>query len=763
MASKRNKKKSPAAFQTALTRFYYQYAARIMTGLGVYNPSTIPFVSLKRMRDYPQIHFGLSIIKLAVLGVEKKVVCDDEDIRKFIEEEYLKPWGRRFAQKCLNGLDFGFSPIELVWTSIDYNAPKTEKPTEESEVAPRGGPKWVLNELRTPDPEQCQWLADEDGYYNGFMQSAVDLPKVPADKSVWYAYDDEFGNLYGTPATKPCYPPWYNHEMLTIFMLREAERFGSPFVKVRHPEDVAGDTTNKSAAATLGRDIKDNSYVPLSSQRDAAGDYAWDVEIVAAEGTSEHWINKLNYFNTEMFRALHIPDRVATQDEVGSEALSRTHKSIHTQNIDGIAWDITDVENEHLVKKLVEYNFDNPPTCYLKAEVLADDKREFILELCRDILKGKADRQVIEAAKEKIAEMGLELPEWEDLPEETKPEPIPPELKGKKEPMPAGEGDVLEAEAPAGWKLEFRNLSNDVRADVHKVVDEIEGWTKGLDETVKPYELPYRGEYGRVLETGALAAFDLAVGAQAKELGVTAAAPDVRDDISDRVGRVVGKQFSALSFEIGNTLARARREKFFNYGAELKDKLETFRDRADLAVDTELADAFRIGRDAVAVSFEGRTGNTVEFGRWVTVKGDEDEKGRHVYIEGGEMKTGPGGKVISREKSKKKELPRGNFEYAMNCTKAGSGDVVEYIVDNSEDISWEQFKVGVGAKTAEDIDLSLTGGGLPRLSDDYAVSYSVSKLPSGEPVYYVTHSAIEYIFTKHGKINMKLEKRALKR
>lgn len=738
-------RKSPASFQTALTRFYYQYAAKIMTSLGVYNPQTITFTALKRMRDYPQIHFGLSIIKLAVLGVEKKVVCDDEDIRTFVEEEYLKPWSRRFAQACLNGLDFGFSPIELVWTSVDYNAPKTEEPTKEGEVAlGPGGPRWVLKELRTPDPENCQWLASADGYYNGFVQNTVDFPKVPADKSVWYAYDDEFGNLYGTPATKPSYAPWYNHELFVLYMLREAERFGSPFVKVRHPEDVAGDTTNKSAAETLGRDLKDNSYVALSSKRDAERDYEWDVEVVPAEGTSEHWVAKLDYFNTEMFRALHIPDRVATQGEIGAYKQAEVHKGVHTQNIDGIVWDINDVENEHVVKKLVEYNFDNPPTCYLEAEVLADDKREFILEICGDILKGKADRQVIEAAKLKVEQMGLELPKWEELPEETKPEPMPPELKGKKEPMPAGEGDVLgaeglqfegkwvtlknkagesyrvfinnkkyevvlskldpeleagverefveefglgpcgaytvvrreegwgevahvwvnepgkapmghyvnikgnkiidfsnqwgdleygevdilgsaeipkeyskkeidwmrkklkkrslpkfEAEAPAGWNIEFRQLHADVRADLHKVVDGIETWAVGLDKTVKPYDVPSKREYNRVLEFGALAAFDLAVKAQGQEFGVVTAPVDARADVSDRVGRVVNKQFSSLSFDVGNALAQGRREKFFNYQAEIKDRFEGFRDRVDLAVDTELADAFRIGRDAV--------------------------------------------------------------------------------------------------------------------------------------------------------------------
>jgi hypothetical protein len=491
------------------------------------------------MRDYPQIHFGLQIIKLAVLSVERKVVCDDEDIKVFIEDQYLKPWSRRFSNKCLNALDFGYAPIELVWTSQEYE----------------GAEKWVLSEMRSPDPEECVWLADEKGQYNGFEQQKVELPRVPADKSVWYAYDDEFGNLYGTPATKPCYTPWYNHEMLTLYMLREAERFGSPFVKVRYPPDIVADTTNETAAKAIGRDVKDNSYVTLPAMYDEASrNPLWDLEVVPAAGEAAHWIEQLNYFNTEMFRALHIPDRVATQDEVGSEALSRTHKGIHTQNIDGIVWGITDAENEHVVKKLVEYNFDNPPTCYLEAEVLADDKREFILDIVKSILHKASSNEPIgwrlmEGARQKLEEMGFEMPEEDEFvppePEEDEfGKPTKPGIKGKKkEPMPAGEGS-LEAEAPPGWKVEFRQLHSAVKGDLENILDDIGEWAGELDEENRYFEVPYKSDYKKALEFGAIEAFDLAAKSQAREFG-TSNTPDpgIREDVRSRIHDLVNKQF----------------------------------------------------------------------------------------------------------------------------------------------------------------------------------------------------------------------------
>ncbi len=425
MAQNKDRKKPPAAYQASLTRFYYQYAARLVAELGVYNPSSISFASLKRMREYPQIHFGLAVIKMAVLAAEKRVVCDDADVRRFVESQYLRPWSERFTRMCLNALDFGYAPVEHVWTSADYH----------------GATKWVFRELRDPHPENCRWLADERGSYKGFQQLAGDIINVPADKSAWYAHDDEFGNLYGTPATKSCYRAWYNHEMLTLFMLREAERFGTPFVKVKYPPDTGDDVTNRGAAQTLGRDVRDNSYVTLPQVFDDGRNPLWDVDVVPPAGDGSHWVGKLDYFNVEMFRALRIPDRVVTQGEVGAYKQAEVHSKFFTKTTDGIAGDVLRAENEHNVKKLVQYNFAKPPTCYLEAEPLSDDKREFILELCRDILASNADRRTVEACRDKVAQMGLKMPE------ETPASPPPataPDAPPEEEPMPKGEGDVAE-------------------------------------------------------------------------------------------------------------------------------------------------------------------------------------------------------------------------------------------------------------------------------------------------------------------------------
>jgi len=412
---------------------------------------------------------------------------------------------------------------------------------------------------------------------------------------------------------------------------------------------------------------------------------------------------------------------LVTQEEVGSEALAKVHKGVFSWTIDSKAREISQYENEHVVKKLVEWNFDNPSTCYIEAAPMADEKLEMLAMFARDVLQWNADPQVIESCKRMMETLGFELVPMEEVPEEEEEEYEQP-INGN-EPMPAGEGDTefessrwvtitnkrtgkkrrikiddsakgyenltqddidkyrdypddefhnkrpeggkdlhlwsaenirrrlirleeqYEAgkltksqyqklkrnnrlllrkylkgasmiggndknfEAPAGWDVEFRELYADTKGKLFQVVDRIDRWVKGLDSTVRPYEIPERDLYRKVLEDGTIEAFDLAAKSQALEFGsIVGNMDERRTDLKDRVSRVVGKQFADLSFKVGNVLNQARKEKFFNYESKLADAMVDFKRRAEMALDVELGQSFRDGRDAVVsnVEFESK-------------------------------------------------------------------------------------------------------------------------------------------------------------
>lgn len=73
---------------------------------------------------------------------------------------------------------------------------------------------------------------------------------------------------------------------------------------------------------------------------------------------------------------------------------------------------------------------------------------------------------------------------------------------------------------------------------------------------------------------------------------------------------------------------------------------------------------------------------------------------------------------------------------------------LEYIIENEREITHDTFRKNVGKNNYDELvsDLGYNGGGGLTLKSDWAVSYHKSKTPDGKTVYYLRHSAIEYVF-----------------
>jgi len=91
-------------------------------------------------------------------------------------------------------------------------------------------------------------------------------------------------------------------------------------------------------------------------------------------------------------------------------------------------------------------------------------------------------------------------------------------------------------------------------------------------------------------------------------------------------------------------------------------------------------------------------------------------------------------------------------EYQYCCVNAPDIDELNYIIDNNRDITYNTLRKNVDTESFNDVKKSL---GYNRqlfldcgitLQNDYTVSFHKSKLPDGRKVYYICHSAIEYIF-----------------
>lgn len=79
-----------------------------------------------------------------------------------------------------------------------------------------------------------------------------------------------------------------------------------------------------------------------------------------------------------------------------------------------------------------------------------------------------------------------------------------------------------------------------------------------------------------------------------------------------------------------------------------------------------------------------------------------------------------------------------------NCVHANGADIEEMMYDAVE-ISYDDFKAGVGPRTVQDFASCMGYNSDFKLEDDYHVSYYEATY-RGKPVLVCQHSSIEYIF-----------------
>lgn len=372
----------PEVYKDPLTRYTNYYVNATIRMLGYYDPERRAWPTIKRMAKYPQIKFGLNLMKWAVLSTPRSLVCDDPEVKAFVQSQFVDSLLVRMLTVNLKALDYGFAAAENRWvldpTILDFS--------------PVGA--WVINEIRDPDPEFCFPLVDEFGDYQGFEQwlSAGNRVEIPPDASTWFTFILEHGRWYGVPWTDACYDDWYKAVLFATWMAQEAERHGGPFTTVRYPvvglETDPQNAANKATAEELGKKTRTNSYVTLPSTYDQnSGKPSWELTRTIEHATGRDWIEKLNWLQTQMLRALGIPDLVATQTEIGARSLGETHKSMVYMNFDALNAHLDSFITEHVIKKYVTYNVPNPPAVKLVSEKLQDDRREFILAVYKEAIK----------------------------------------------------------------------------------------------------------------------------------------------------------------------------------------------------------------------------------------------------------------------------------------------------------------------------------------------------------------------------------------
>lgn len=87
------------------------------------------------------------------------------------------------------------------------------------------------------------------------------------------------------------------------------------------------------------------------------------------------------------------------------------------------------------------------------------------------------------------------------------------------------------------------------------------------------------------------------------------------------------------------------------------------------------------------------------------------------------------------------------MRFRYSCVSPRSLRELDFIIDNSREVTYQTVRKHIGSENMKELSSSLGYDDCDlTLEDDYAVSFHKSKLPDGSSVYYVRHSAIEYIY-----------------
>lgn len=256
--------------------------------------------------------------------------------------------------------------------------------------------KWyVVDRIDWAHPTTVQQiLRDDDFRFAGFEHARKNrsprLKIITPPGALVLTYNGLFGNMYGKTIYDPIYDFWFWYEVVLRSFLRYLERMGTPVAVCYAPQK--GQTTrpdgtvvsNAQYALLIAGYAAQHSALYMPSDTFPDGKPMWRLEYLPADQRGEQFVKALQYLGTQIMRGVVVGDRSVTQDsEVGSYNAASIHDKNTAVDNDAIFKDLLGQLNDYWIKRYAQFNVDynDPPLCMLKAQVLDPLEREILMKL----------------------------------------------------------------------------------------------------------------------------------------------------------------------------------------------------------------------------------------------------------------------------------------------------------------------------------------------------------------------------------------------
>lgn len=323
--------------------------------------SRLTLNDFRMMRDHYQINASLTLLAFMMHGLDWKIECSSEKIRKAIEENLRRVWTPLVRSFCQSHWS-GYGPTVMQWEN-NVGDRYTEITRFKDLIPEECRVNWKYVEGYAPPNHVKPKIAK----YNGIRQMTSTFP-IPVENTVWYPLLMENGDHYGRKLLKSAFPSWFFSQLIHLFVNRYFERFGEPLPVGRADFDATvnmGNGVTKSgrqAMEDILNAIRSRAVVVMpndftSINANGRPVYDYDISYLESQMRGADFERYLSRLDEEMSLALFTPVLLFRTADIGSHNLGVQHTRTWLWMLNALAGDWKYFIDNYIVKRMHDINF----------------------------------------------------------------------------------------------------------------------------------------------------------------------------------------------------------------------------------------------------------------------------------------------------------------------------------------------------------------------------------------------------------------------
>jgi len=310
----------------------------------------------REMRNVPTIALAREIAQAPIRSAKWSIASEEgvsDDVTAFVHEEINRIWDH-LLHDVLYGLDYGWSPFELIWR-----------------LRPDG--MIGVNKVKPLLVDYTKPMYSDNGVLQGVKNKDI---KIGIDNTFLWTYDQEADNVFGRSRheniRETAYTDWID---ISLRRRKYAVKVAGVIPIVEYPpgksKDASGsDTDNFEIAKLVTQQLGMGEGVAMPNMLSAAAaDHMrqgvditkvkqWQIQFLESKGKhGDEFTGMLRHLESCLMRGWLVPERTGIEGQYGTKAESGTHGKLAVTLSLSVLASIIDAVNKQIVEPLIEYNY----------------------------------------------------------------------------------------------------------------------------------------------------------------------------------------------------------------------------------------------------------------------------------------------------------------------------------------------------------------------------------------------------------------------